>query len=493
MENEGYHDDKFREILNNKITSKISSVQRELVDFRSSFQNNAQIIIDNVSHILNSIEEQVLQDLREQVSALEAGLRGKLEPELRGRLETEIAQRVASELENRVSAAKQEGTVSSEEKLRSKLANLNDSLRDISLQKSQVDILMSFLDKAALFAPRVAFFVIKSGNIVGWQARGFEGAFNNESVKSLIFPPDRDSLLRKVYNSRIAFKGETKSDLSIQELVSQFGPLAPDSICAIPLVVRDKTVAIVYADSGLIPNYPLDCSPLEIMTTAVSLTVELSSARAKLGIKPEEVAPATQPKVDTVKQPVMAEGLGNERPVPPQRSAPPVVEAPTIPVSASTPPKEVVAEPPVREPSRIQETPPGSSDFRIGSVPVPEVPTLVEPPAPEPSRSYTVAAAGNLDEEEQKQHNEARRFARLLVSEIKLYNEQKVLEGRQEKNLYGLLRDDIDKSREMYEKRASPNVAAKVDYFYGELVKILADNHVEALGKDCPGPVLLTR
>src|SRR5215831_13279959 len=73
MENEGYQDDKFREILNNKITSKISTVQRELVDFRSSFQNNAQIIIDNVSHILNSIEEQVLQDLREQLFALEAG------------------------------------------------------------------------------------------------------------------------------------------------------------------------------------------------------------------------------------------------------------------------------------------------------------------------------------------------------------------------------------------------------------------------------------
>src|SRR5262245_9168873 len=224
MEKEGYHDDKFREILNDKITSRISSVQRELVDFRSSFQNNAQTIIDNVSHILNSIEEQVLQDLREQLFALEAGLRGKLEPELRGRLETEITQKVASEFENRVAAAKQEGTVGSEEKLRSKLATLSDSLQDISLQKSQVDILMCFLDKAALFAPRVAFFVIKSGNIVGWQARGFEGDFNNESVKSLIFPPDRDSLLRKVYNSRITFKGETKSDHSIQELVSQFGP-----------------------------------------------------------------------------------------------------------------------------------------------------------------------------------------------------------------------------------------------------------------------------
>src|SRR5215831_4478094 len=198
MENESYRDDKFRDILNNNITSKISSVQRELIDFRSSFQNNAQTIIDNVSLILNSVEEQVLQDLRTQLATLETELRGQLEPELRGRLEAEIAERVTNELEGRVVAAKQEGTVDSEQKFRSELGKLNEALREITQQKTQVDILMCFLDKAALFAPRVAFFVIKSGNIVGWQARGFEGDFNNESVKSLIFPPDRDSLLRKV-------------------------------------------------------------------------------------------------------------------------------------------------------------------------------------------------------------------------------------------------------------------------------------------------------
>jgi len=492
MEHESYHDDKFREILNNKITSKISSVQRELVDFRSSLQNNAQTIIDNVSLILNSVEEQVLQDLREQLSTIETGLRSKLEPELRGRLETEITQKVTSELESRVAAAKQEGTISSEEKLRSKLASLNDSLREISFQKTQVDILMSFLDKAALFAPRVAFFVIKSGNIVGWQARGFEGDFNNESIKSLIFPPDRDSLLRKVYNSRIAFKGNTNSDPSIQELVSQFGPLAPDSICAIPLVVRDKTVAIVYADSGLVPNYALDCSPLEIMTTAVSLTVELSSARAKLGIRPEDAASGTLPKVDTLK-PASAEAIAPEHPPSQLKSSPSFAEAPVVPSNTAAPKKEVFAEPPVREPSKIQEPPALPSDFRSSPVPAPEVSRPVEQPVAVSAPAFTPAAMGDLDEAEQKQHNDARRFARLLVSEIKLYNEQKVLEGRQEKNLYGLLRDDIDKSREMYEKRASPHVAAKVDYFYGELVKILADNHVEALGKDCPGPVLVTR
>ena len=110
-----------------------------------------------------------------------------------------------------------------------------------------------------------------------------------------------------------------------------------------------------------------------------------------------------------------------------------------------------------------------------------------EPPA------YSPVSLEILGEDEQKLHNDARRFARLLVSEIKLYNEQKVHAGRRDKNLYVLLRDDIDKSREMYDKRVSPDVAAKVDYFYDELVKILAENQVAALGTECPGPVILAR
>jgi hypothetical protein len=95
-----------------------------------------------------------------------------------------------------------------------------------------------------------------------------------------------------------------------------------------------------------------------------------------------------------------------------------------------------------------------------------------------------------LSEPDQKLHNDARKFARLLVSEIKLYNEQKVQAGRRDKNLYSLLRDDIDKSREMYEKRVSPSVAGQVDYFYDELVRLLADNQASALGPECPGPAV---
>jgi hypothetical protein len=56
--------------------------------------------------------------------------------------------------------------------------------------------------------------------------------------------------------------------------------------------------------------------------------------------------------------------------------------------------------------------------------------------------------AGNLDAldpETRKKHEEAQRFARLLVSEIKLYNEAKVKQGQKTKDLYDL-RDDIERS-----------------------------------------------
>lgn len=93
----------------------------------------------------------------------------------------------------------------------------------------------------------------------------------------------------------------------------------------------------------------------------------------------------------------------------------------------------------------------------------------------------------DVADDERRLHNDARRFARLLVSEIKLYNEKKVQEGRQSNDLYERLREAIDRSREMYDKRVQPPVAAKFDYFHYELVNALADGNVDSLGSNYPG------
>ncbi len=50
---------------------------------------------------------------------------------------------------------------------------------------------------------------------------------------------------------------------------------------------------------------------------------------------------------------------------------------------------------------------------------------------------------------EEELHEEARRQARLLVTEIKLYHEEAVEEGRKSGNIYDRLRGDIDRSRQL--------------------------------------------
>ncbi len=92
--------------------------------------------------------------------------------------------------------------------------------------------------------------------------------------------------------------------------------------------------------------------------------------------------------------------------------------------------------------------------------------------------------------EEEKMHRDAKRFARLLVSEIKLYNEEKVAEGRRLGDLYKRLRKDIDRSREAYEQRVSPIVASKIDYLHEQLIKILAEGNPALMGSEYPGPVI---
>jgi hypothetical protein len=84
--------------------------------------------------------------------------------------------------------------------------------------------------------------------------------------------------------------------------------------------------------------------------------------------------------------------------------------------------------------------------------------------------------------DDEAQHEEARRLARLLVSEIKLYNEEQVDEGRRNRDLYERLKEDIDRSRQMYEERTDQRILNTTDYFYQELVRILAAGDSKALG-----------
>ena len=82
----------------------------------------------------------------------------------------------------------------------------------------------------------------------------------------------------------------------------------------------------------------------------------------------------------------------------------------------------------------------------------------------------------------QRALDDAKRLARLLISEIKLYNEKKVEEGRSQNDIYARLKDDIERSRQVYDERTPAAVRQDTDFFRDELVRILADGRTEALG-----------
>ncbi len=87
-----------------------------------------------------------------------------------------------------------------------------------------------------------------------------------------------------------------------------------------------------------------------------------------------------------------------------------------------------------------------------------------------------------MSAEDADTHRKAQRFARLLVDEIKLYNQAKVAEGRRNKDLYDRLKEDIEKSRSTFQKRYGNTAAASGDYFQKEVVRSLAEDDTSVMG-----------
>jgi hypothetical protein len=184
----------------------------------------------------------------------------------------------------------------------------------------------------------------------------------------------------------------------------------------------------------------------------------------------------------------------------PEAALPPAPEAPAFNLAETvishnfTPPA-----PPAPEPF-IPPAPPAPEPFAPVKAEEPAAPPVEAAPAPPPAYTAPLGSARafgnaidlpiNVNDDERRLHTDARRFARLLVSEIKLYNEPKVQEGRESGNIYNLLRESIDRSRQMYDRRVAPPVASQFDYFHYELVNTLAEGDAGKLGQEYPGAAI---
>ncbi|MFL6286180.1 MAG: GAF domain-containing protein [Pyrinomonadaceae bacterium] len=399
----------------------------------------------------------------------------------------------------------------------SDMALVKAAVDELESRQTQADILNSLVNRSAAFAPRVAFFVVKNDRATGWRARGLEGTVGDDAVRELSLPLVSDTVLGEVVRARSTWAGEPGSHAEDHTIYNHFGGEPPQRMVAVPLVAREKVVAVLYADSAGQDADAVNLEALETLSRVAGMSVELlalrrSSPQTAASAQPQAAQPAPQEEQPREPEPQEAQ---------PQEAQPTGFEPREAEESREPQadahehvPAEVEPQPSVFgfEPQPVAAEAHESAHALTGEAQVAEAHTHAPQAEEAFSPSFAPAVEGSavgeavsplgrsrrygsmdmdfpveVAEEDKRFHNEARRFARLLVSEIKLYNEQKVREGRDNSDLYDRLREDIDRSRQMYDKRVRPEVSSRYDYFHHELVNMLAEGDASRLGAGYPG------
>ena len=67
----------------------------------------------------------------------------------------------------------------------------------------------------------------------------------------------------------------------------------------------------------------------------------------------------------------------------------------------------------------------------------------------------------------------AMRLARAIASDISLYNEEKIIAGIREDNLFDVLRDELDEGLNLYRSRVEPDLFETTNFYYRAVVDVI--------------------
>jgi hypothetical protein len=408
---------------------------------------------------------------------------------------------------------------------------------------NQVDALHRFLELCRNHASRAALLVTRGGSAFVWKAVGFsDHGVSDELVRRASFSAAPDGVLARVLEGQpceLAAGNEVSEALSsgdatravliamvVKEKISgalyadcapgeeaRFDPEALAFLTFLAGLIVDRLASrklkpapalrpLERAEPGA-PALPQPAAeapapaPPEIPTPAAGpaepefeLAEEPSppTPAAERGFKTQmaQATPAPAPAAPKPPPPPQFYGAPAQEELEPQVELPPA--RPSQEISISLPPLE-----PEPAPGATMRISTAAVDEALASPPAhtpePLRPAPPPPPPPAPAVAPVRPSAGArrlagplAPAEGDERREEARRFAKLLVSEIKLYNEKAVMQGRTQGNIYELLKEDIDRSRQMYDERIPEDVRSGSNFFYEELVRILADGRADALG-----------
>jgi hypothetical protein len=284
-------------------------------------------------------------------------------------------------------------------------------------------------------------------------------------VRGLIIPLTQENPFRACYETGGHVDASTATLRKNRNILDKLRPDPEDPVLLLPVRSAGSVSAILYADAGG-THGALPAEALKILTEFAGAQLDRLMAFSGGMPAPPEV-PAVEPEVPEA-----------EVEVPAAEPAVETVEAEPVPAEPAGPPAELAEAVP-----QVEELPVPGATVPVSEEPPPPVETAPPPPV-------AGVDLAQLSEEEQKNHRDAKRFAKLLVSEIELYNKAKVADGRKNSDLYKRLKSDIDRSRQTYEKRFGKTVGKQHDYFHEELIRTLASNESSLLGPEYPGPTV---
>ncbi len=336
-------------------------------------------------------------------------------------------------------------------------------IRGLRGENSQGRLINHLLNALAKIVNRAVLFVVKEGKLVGWDGRGFEG-LTELDFRKMVLPLSSESVFSKVVEKGGIYQGSLPVLKGDRRVLSLLGGEPQESIL-IPVVVRGKVSGILYADEWPEKTGIKHPEAVEVLVDFAEAMVELLPLRAKYPVKPKE-----RIKIEAEKP-----GAAEE-----------------VPSLGDTTRKEGLFKPTgTPSPFTEEETRPGISREVMEleeEVEELEVPSAEQPTPstfePEVEEEIEVEEEEEIPEEDRALYEAAMRKARVLVSDLILYNRDRIEKAKEKGNIYEELKDEIDLAIEIYKKKAGDKV--KKDFLYEELLKKVADGNPSLL-KGYPG------
>lgn len=136
------------------------------------------------------------------------------------------------------------------------------------------EVIGILLNESKSIAKRVGIFIVKDNSATGWKSKGFP-------IENLKVETTLPSIFADVINRKHYYRGPLLNMPGNEPFIKALSGMPQDGIM-IPMTIRDKVIALLYADNGNTSVLDASLSYINSLVTMASYSFELIILRSKL-------------------------------------------------------------------------------------------------------------------------------------------------------------------------------------------------------------------